>query len=370
MIVPRIVFPSRSHGDTPVDSVAQCIESVEDIGLFGKVVIALTGDTERQEAVRVVERVGGRYRVHLELDSYDESFALSLLNAGAEKLWCAETPTESQVPPERIGQTRDVPCTTVPDLLDSPDPIGSPDLLGSPERKAATVASIAAQWKQGQDHWFDVDGIENPRVVLADVLIATLTSDRPDGLWPTVIVDPLGIALGLAYSNAASLRQAISDKQGVYFSRSRNELWVKGKTSGAVQQLLGVGVDCDFDTLRFRVKQGPPGFCHRNTHTCFGQDRSISEIVQRLNQRVDGDDAKSFTRKLFDDPEMLRKKLLEEAQELSDADSRDEAAWEAADVLYFSLIALMRNGAEFHEVYEELARRMQRVVRRKNKLEE
>jgi len=188
-------------------------------------------------------------------------------------------------------------------------------------------------------------------------------------MWPTVIVDRLGIALGLAYSNEESLRAAIDKRVGAYWSRSRNELWIKGATSGATQALIDLRLDCDFDTLRFKVEQGPPGFCHEQTHTCFGYERNFAEVLARLSERVKGADAASFTHKLFNDPEMLRKKLLEEAGELSEANTRDEAAWEAADVLYFSLIAMMRNGAEMHDVFAELARRMNRVQRRKNKLE-
>ena len=98
---------------------------------------------------------------------------------------------------------------------------------------------------------------------------------------------------------------AIEQKVGVYYSRSRSEIWVKGKTSGAVQQLLGIRVDCDFDTLKFTVDQGPPGFCHKGTHSCFGVERSISEVLLRLESRVRGEDAKSFTKKLIEDPDML-----------------------------------------------------------------
>jgi phosphoribosyl-ATP pyrophosphohydrolase/phosphoribosyl-AMP cyclohydrolase/histidinol dehydrogenase len=144
-------------------------------------------------------------------------------------------------------------------------------------------------------------------------------------------------------------------------------LWVKGLTSGATQQLLGIRFDCDRDCLRFTVTQDAPGFCHRNTHTCFGEERSIATVMQRLKQRIDSPDAKSFTKKLANDADLLRKKLLEEAGELAEAaqlDDRYEVAWEAADVLYFSLVAMLNNGVGLEEVYAELSRRMNRIVRR------
>ena len=94
--------------------------------------------------------------------------------------------------------------------------------------------------------------------------------------------------------------------------------------------------------------------------------------MQRLKELIDSPDAKSFISKLANDAVMLQKKLLEEAGELSEAnqgDDRYEVAWEAADVMYFSLVAMLNNGVGLDEVYAELARRMNRIVRRKNKLE-
>src|SRR5690606_40308858 len=93
---------------------------------------------------------------------------------------------------------------------------------------------------------------------LADASAAPLASDRPDGLWPTVVVDEGGAALGLAWSSRESLRQAIDTGRGVYQSRSRG-LWVKGETSGASQELLMVSADCDRDSLRFVVRQHGTG---------------------------------------------------------------------------------------------------------------
>ncbi|MHC5064930.1 MAG: HisA/HisF-related TIM barrel protein, partial [Planctomycetota bacterium] len=95
---------------------------------------------------------------------------------------------------------------------------------------------------------------------LAAAIAAPLTSDRPDGLWPTVVCDEIGRALGLCYSNHASLEEACKLRRGVYHSRKRG-LWIKGESSGASQDLLRVDLDCDRDCLRFIVRQRPPGFC-------------------------------------------------------------------------------------------------------------
>ena len=151
-------------------------------------------------------------------------------------------------------------------------------------------------------------------------------------------------------------------------------LWIKGETSGATQQLLGVRFDCDRDCLQFRVTQSAPGFCHRDTYTCFGKYRSIQTVMQRLIERIN--DSPIQNPSLANLPMMRRcwrPNLLEEAKELSEASQTDdvcEIAWEAADVLYFSLVAMLKNGVTLDRVYDELARRMNRVVRRKNKLEQ
>src|ERR687892_769919 len=92
------------------------------------------------------------------------------------------------------------------------------------------------------------------RLGLAEAYAAPLRSDRPDGLWPTVVVDEREVALGLCYSDLESLRAALEGRRGVYHSRSRG-LWAKGETSGAIQELLRVDADCDRDALRFTVRQ-------------------------------------------------------------------------------------------------------------------
>jgi phosphoribosylformimino-5-aminoimidazole carboxamide ribonucleotide (ProFAR) isomerase len=91
---------------------------------------------------------------------------------------------------------------------------------------------------------------------LADAIGAPLTRNSiatVEGLWPTVICDESGVALGLAYSSKESLRQAVDNLRGVYYSRSRNSIWEKGKTSGNIQHLRRIDLDCDRDTLRFVV---------------------------------------------------------------------------------------------------------------------
>jgi len=201
------------------------------------------------------------------------------------------------------------------------------------------------------------------RLGLAEAYAAPLVSDRPDGLWPTVVVDERGVALGLCYSSLDSLRTALERRQGVYHSRSRG-LWIKGETSGATQELLRVDADCDRDALRFTVRQADPGFCHLQTRTCWGEDQGLGALARRLEARQRSAPPGSYTARLFQDPDLLGAKLREEASELADATTPAEAAHEAADVLYFTLTALARQGIDLAAVEAELDRRARKVTRR------
>ncbi len=197
---------------------------------------------------------------------------------------------------------------------------------------------------------------------LSEPLAGTLTSDRPDGLWPTVVVDERGVALGLAYSNAQSLRAAIAERRGIYWSRARG-LWRKGETSGHTQTLLRVDADCDRDCLRFVVRQeGAAGaFCHAGTRTCWGVDWG----TPALERRVRGAHPPcSYTKRLLDDPDLLAAKLQEEAAELATASTRAEVIHEAADVWYFTHVRMAAAGVSGADVERELDRRALRLSRR------
>lgn len=202
------------------------------------------------------------------------------------------------------------------------------------------------------------------RLALADAFAAPLVTDRADGLWPTVVVDEQGVALGLAYSSSQSLREAIETGRGVYHSRSRGGLWRKGESSGAVQKLLRVDVDCDRDALRFTVVQDGPGFCHRDTRTCWGQDAGLGALSRTLAARIASAPPGSYTARLASDPDLLRAKLVEEANELASAAGPAHVAAEAADVIYFALVAAARAGVSTIDIERVLERRARAVTRR------
>jgi phosphoribosyl-ATP pyrophosphohydrolase/phosphoribosyl-AMP cyclohydrolase/histidinol dehydrogenase len=101
---------------------------------------------------------------------------------------------------------------------------------------------------------------DHPNLMPVHALItANLRSDRPDGLFPTVVTDEHGVCLGLVYSNEQSIATALRLRRGVYHSRSRNGLWIKGEESGNVQELISIEWDCDADALRFMVRQRGDG---------------------------------------------------------------------------------------------------------------
>jgi phosphoribosylformimino-5-aminoimidazole carboxamide ribonucleotide (ProFAR) isomerase len=131
-----------------------------------------------------------------------------------------------------------------------------------------TPAEIAELDRAGADAQVGM-AIYTGKMTLADAVTAVLTSDRPDGLWPTVVCDERGTALGLAYSSRESVAKAMELSRGVYQSRKRG-LWIKGESSGDFQELLRITPDCDRDTLKFTVRQRGRGFCHEGTWTCWG----------------------------------------------------------------------------------------------------
>ena len=202
------------------------------------------------------------------------------------------------------------------------------------------------------------------RFDLADATAACLKTDREDGLWATVVTDESGLALGLAYSDLESLRFAINKGQGTYHSRSRNVLWIKGATSGAVQKLHRVDLDCDRDTLRFLVSQSDPGFCHLERSSCWGDATGLKRLESTLWDRKAAVVEGSYTGRLLSDQELLSAKLREEAEELAQAQNISDVTHEAADLIYFAMVAMARTGVRIADVERELDRRALRISRR------
>jgi phosphoribosylformimino-5-aminoimidazole carboxamide ribotide isomerase len=201
-------------------------------------------------------------------------------------------------------------------------------------------------------------------VSLGAAISAPLGNPDAAGLWPTIVVDESDRALGLVWSSEESIRLAVKERQGIYWSRSRNEIWRKGETSGNGQELLKIDLDCDRDCLRFTVRQTGV-FCHTGTYSCFGPMFGLPELLESATERILGRDATSGTYKAATEPGLLKAKLIEEARELAEAcDEGSNVAHEAADVLYFVSVALAKSGISLDEIMRELGRRNKRVRRR------
>lgn len=194
-------------------------------------------------------------------------------------------------------------------------------------------------------------------------------TDRPDGLFTTVVCTRQGEALGLVYSSKESIAAALEAGRGVYYSRSRHGLWRKGDTSGHYQVLHRIDIDCDADALRFLVtQQGTPhpAFCHLHSLTCWGAHslRGLRHLQDTITDRIQTAPEGSYTKKLLDNPELLRNKLVEEAQELAEADNKQHVAEELADVLYFALTRAVQAGVSLDDAVSELDKRTRKVTRR------
>ncbi|KAF2091184.1 tri-functional histidine biosynthesis protein [Saccharata proteae CBS 121410] len=205
----------------------------------------------------------------------------------------------------------------------------------------------------------DADAIPVSKLVLANA-----TSDRVDGLYTTLVTDERGIALGLVYSSEESVAESLRTGRGVYQSRKRG-LWYKGESSGDIQELVRISLDCDSDCLRYVVRQKGRGFCHLATATCFGHYRGLSKLQQTLQSRKESAPEGSYTARLFNDPQMLKAKIMEEANELCDATTKENTAFEAADLMYFALTKCVAAGVTLEDVEQNLDAKSVKVKRRK-----
>jgi phosphoribosyl-ATP pyrophosphohydrolase len=206
------------------------------------------------------------------------------------------------------------------------------------------------------------------RMSLGKAVGASLVKGLDGCRWPTVVCDEEGHALGLVWSTLESLEAAVRERRGIYWSRSRDELWIKGATSGATQELIRVELDCDRDALRFVVRQHGSGFCHVGTPGCWPTPFTLSTLSDAIERRMSEMPDGSGTAELVRDPALLASKLREETEELIEAvtvqGGETEVIHEAADLLYFTLVAAASRGVGVDGLRRELARRNLRARRR------
>ncbi|TVY78197.1 Histidine biosynthesis trifunctional protein [Lachnellula suecica] len=208
-----------------------------------------------------------------------------------------------------------------------------------------------------------IGGGSKEQASVSSLIGSAWSSDRADKLIPTVVTDERGIALGLVYSSQESLAESLRTGTGVYQSRKRG-LWYKGATSGDTQELLRISLDCDQDCLKFVVRQNGRGFCHLPQPTCFGELCGISKLEKTLVSRKSSAPEGSYTARLFSDEKLLRAKIMEEAEELCDAKTKDEVAFEAADLIYFALTKAVSAGVSLADIERNLDAKSVKVKRR------
>jgi phosphoribosyl-AMP cyclohydrolase / phosphoribosyl-ATP pyrophosphohydrolase len=182
-----------------------------------------------------------------------------------------------------------------------------------------------------------------------------------DELLPCIVQDArTGEVLTLAYMNDDALERTRETGEMWFWSRSRQELWHKGETSGNVQRVKELRFDCDEDALLALVDPAGPA-CHTGARTCFHKGElepvaaeALSTLARTIAERRGAD---TYTGKLLADPELVGSKVQEEAEEVARA-ARDESderlAEEAADVLYHLAVLLAARGVELADVYEVL----------------
>ncbi len=175
------------------------------------------------------------------------------------------------------------------------------------------------------------------------------------GLVPCIVQDAgSGEVLTLAYMNAEALRLTRETGEMHFFSRSRQELWHKGATSGNTQALRAIRYDCDGDAVVALVDPAGPG-CHTGQRTCFHRGEldppmpyeTLPALARTIAERVSERPAGSYTVTLLDDRELAGAKVQEEAEEVARAvreESDERVCEEAADVVYHLLVLLAGRG--------------------------
>ncbi len=196
-----------------------------------------------------------------------------------------------------------------------------------------------------------------------------------DGLVPAIVQDAAtGEILMLAYMNKESLELSGKTGRATFWSRSRNEIWEKGKTSGNYMYIKEIRTDCDNDTLLVLAEPAGPA-CHTGKRTCFfktlqgaeidlgKKDSSdiLSELMAVTLDRKKNPKEGSYTNYLFSKGEdKILKKVGEEAAEVVIAGknrSKEEIAYETADLMYHLTVMLADNGMTWEDIFDELERR-------------
>ena len=190
------------------------------------------------------------------------------------------------------------------------------------------------------------------------------------GLIPAIVVDAVSKkVLTLAYMKEESLRITMEKKKTCFYSRSRQELWLKGETSGNYQNVVSITADCDKDALVVVVeKEGPA--CHTGSESCFfnsvwesdeRQEFSLQGLFELIEGRKKEKKEGSYTTYLFEKGlDKILKKIGEESTEViiaAKAEDKKETVYEIADLAYHTLVLMIQAGISLEDIHKELASR-------------
>ena len=191
-----------------------------------------------------------------------------------------------------------------------------------------------------------------------------------DGLIPAIVVDEVSKqVLTLAYMNRESLEITMQKNLTCFYSRSRQQLWLKGETSGNYQHVVSITADCDYDALVIVVKPDGPA-CHLGEKSCFHnpvyENEDLHEFsLEGLSKLIEGRKIEkkegSYTTYLFEKGiDKILKKVGEECTEFiiaGKADDKKETIYEIADLAYHTLVLMIQMGISLEDIHNELASR-------------
>ena len=190
------------------------------------------------------------------------------------------------------------------------------------------------------------------------------------GLIPAIVEDAdSGEVLTLAYMNKESLRISMEKQLTCFWSRSRQELWLKGETSGNYQHIVSITADCDKDALLVKVNPDGPA-CHMGTFSCFenpvfrsdeNESFSLEALMELIEGRKKSMQEGSYTSYLFEKGiDKILKKIGEESTEViiaAKADDKKETIYEIADLVYHVMVMMIQQGISLEDVRKELKSR-------------
>ena len=190
------------------------------------------------------------------------------------------------------------------------------------------------------------------------------------GLIPAIVVDAwTKKVLTLAYMNRESLEISLEKGLTCFYSRSRNELWLKGETSGNYQHIVSITADCDNDALVVVVEKDGPA-CHTGTDSCFTKEVyqsdekhefTVNGLYELLEGRKNDMPEGSYTTYLFSKgTDKILKKIGEECTEViiaGKADDKAETVYEIADLMYHTMVLMVNMGISVEDIQKELASR-------------